>query len=513
MSVESVFSSDEMQMVTFNLADESFGIDIMHVQEIIRKPGITFVPQAPEYVDGVTNLRGQILPVIDTRTKFGMPKRSIDNLTRVIVVDARGKTVGLNVDAVSEVLRIGRQSIEEAPSTLSQEVDKSYLTGVVKLNEGKKLVMVLDVASLCSIEQRSINEAAAQPASGNTSQIREVNAIEEMQIVSFMVGQEEYALDINRVKEIIRFPEIIKVPNVPEHLKGIISLRETLMPIIDLRTRLQTGSDEITDSTRVVVADGDGTIIGLTVDKVYEVTRVPKNAIFTPPQLIAGDSGEKITGIIRLEEGKRIIMLLDLLDMISEDVIDEIKKHENISEELSTTREAQSASEEQMVVFRLAGEQYGVRINQVQEINRLSKITRVPRAPGYLEGVVNLRGDVIPVIDLRKRFDLESKEYNQFTRIIVSDVNKKKVGIIVDEVLEVLRISERHIEDAPDVVQDQKIRKYLEGIANLSDRMVMMLNLENLLKADEWQKLASIGDAEVNHKQTAGRQKNKAGVN
>jgi len=148
--------------------------------------------------------------------------------------------------------------------------------------------------------------------------------------------------------------------------------------------------------------------------------------------------------------------------------------------------------EEQMVVFSLASEQYGIRITQVQEINRLSKITKVPRAPRYVEGVVNLRGEVIPVIDLRKRFELESKEYNQFTRIIVSDIHNKKVGMIVDAVLEVLRVGKNRIENPPDICEAQGADRFLEGIANLQERMIMMINLENLLQDKEWKKLEKI---------------------
>ena len=153
--------------------------------------------------------------------------------------------------------------------------------------------------------------------------------------------------------------------------------------------------------------------------------------------------------------------------------------------------------EEQMVVFKLAGEQYGVRITQVQEINRLSQITKVPRAAKFVEGVVNLRGDVIPLIDLRKRFEIESKDYNEFTRIIVSDINNKKIGIIVDEVTEVLRIPGKLLEEAPDILQGNQAQKFMDGIANLGNRMIMMLDLENILVEKEWQKLADItGPAE-----------------
>lgn len=146
-----------------------------------------------------------------------------------------------------------------------------------------------------------------------------------------------------------------------------------------------------------------------------------------------------------------------------------------------------------MVVFSLATEQYGIRITQVQEITRLSKIIKVPRAPQYVEGVVNLRGEVIPVIDLRKRFELEAREYNQFSRIIVTDIHSKKIGLIVDSVLEVLRIGKTCIENPPDICEAQGTEQILEGIASLQERMIMMLNLENLLQGKEWKKIEKIG--------------------
>ncbi|HWP96949.1 MAG TPA: chemotaxis protein CheW, partial [Syntrophomonadaceae bacterium] len=127
MSIESAFSSDEVQLVTFIVGQESFGLDIMNVQEVIRMPAITSVPQAPGYVDGMTNLRGHILPVIDTRTKFGMERMELSESSRVIVVDIGGKAVGLNVDSVSEVLRVDSGNIENAPASLSENVDSSSI--------------------------------------------------------------------------------------------------------------------------------------------------------------------------------------------------------------------------------------------------------------------------------------------------------------------------------------------------------------------------------------------------
>ncbi len=510
MSSESVFSSDEMQLVTFLLGQESYGLNIMHVQEIIRTPAITVIPQAPDYVEGVANLRGNILPVVDTRVKFGMEKVGRDISSRVIVVDVRGKQVGLSVDSVAEVLRVESRQIEAAPA-MSSEGETEAISGMVKVGDGKKIVMILQAENVCSIDRNGRSEHVNIRAAKNL--VQDEKKIEEVQLVSFLLGKEEFALEIEHVREIIRYPEIVKVPNVPAYVSGVISLRDALMPIIDLRIKLDTGNNEISDSTRVIVVDVNKIRIGLVVDRVYEVTRISKDSILPPPQALSNAAGDRLQGIARLEGGKRIIMLLDPRDIMTREELQEISTAEaneiESPEELGTYME--NSDEEQMVVFKLADEQYGVRITQVQEINRLSQISKVPRAPRFVEGVVNLRGDVIPVIDLRKRFDIEPKAYTEFTRIIVSDINKKKIGIIVDEVLEVLRIAARLLEDAPDILQGNNIQTYMDGIANLGNRMIMLLNLENLLVEKEWQKLDSITPPETPEKKTAAPRLKKQG--
>lgn len=494
MSSEKVFSSDEMQLVTFLLGQESYGLDIMNVQEIIRTPAITVIPQAPDYVEGVTNLRGNILPVVDTRVKFGMEKTSRDISSRVIVVDVGGKKVGLSVDSVAEVLRVEGNQIEAAPA-MGGEGQTEAISGMVKVGDSKKIVMILKADNVCQISKNSAAETVNIRAGKKT--VYEEKTLEEVQLVSFLLGKEEFALEIEHVREIIRYPDIVKVPNVPAYVSGVISLRDALMPIIDLRVKLDTGNDEISDTTRVIVIDVNKLRIGLVVDRVYEVSRISKDVILPPPQALSHASGERLQGIARLDGGKRIIMLLDPLEIMTQEELKEMATETNdteVGEEMGAYMD--SADEEQMVVFKLADEQYGIRITQVQEINRLSQISKVPKAPRFVEGVVNLRGDVIPVIDLRKRFDIEPKAYNEFTRIIVSDINKKKIGIIVDEVLEVLRISARLLEETPEILQGNNIQNYMESIANLGNRMIMLLNLENILIEKEWQKLDAMAPAQ-----------------
>lgn len=136
--------------------------------------------------------------------------------------------------------------------------------------------------------------------------------------------------------------------------------------------------------------------------------------------------------------------------------------------------------EDQMVVFQLAEQTYGISIDVVFEIIRMAAITKVPRTPHFVEGVINLRGKIIPVIDLCKRFNLPLSEQTVATRIIIVDVGGNTIGMIVDGVSEVLRIPLDSIEPPPSMVHGVDAA-YLRGVAILDSRLVILLNLEKVL--------------------------------
>lgn len=147
-------------------------------------------------------------------------------------------------------------------------------------------------------------------------------------------------------------------------------------------------------------------------------------------------------------------------------------------------REREKMSERQVVVFKLQGEEYCIDIMKVMEIIRMQEIVKLPDTPDFVEGVVNLRGKIIPVIDLKKRFHLEGKEISEETRIIITDTDGKTVGFIVDNVTEVLRLNEDDIEPInTDVVGIDK--DYIAGIGKLENRLLILLDLNKVLTKEE----------------------------
>ncbi|HEY3315504.1 MAG TPA: chemotaxis protein CheW [Bacillota bacterium] len=144
----------------------------------------------------------------------------------------------------------------------------------------------------------------------------------------------------------------------------------------------------------------------------------------------------------------------------------------------------QVATEDKYVVFQLGGEAYGVDINKVQDINPMTKITQVPRAPEFVEGIINLRGRVIPVIDLRKRFGLPPQDHTRSTVIVVVEVEGNTIGVIVDAVSEVLPIP-RGVVEPPSPFIAGVDSDYLRGVAKLEDRLIILLDLEKALNRQE----------------------------
>jgi purine-binding chemotaxis protein CheW len=143
-------------------------------------------------------------------------------------------------------------------------------------------------------------------------------------------------------------------------------------------------------------------------------------------------------------------------------------------------RKKDAASEMQLVVFDLASESYGVDIGDVREIIRMQAITRTPGAPQYVEGIINLRGQVIPIVDLRKRLDLKASEQTGDSRIVWVTINEHDVGVIVDAVTEVLRIPVSSIEPPLAMISNVDT-DFVEGIAKLEERLIILLDLSKIL--------------------------------
>lgn len=142
----------------------------------------------------------------------------------------------------------------------------------------------------------------------------------------------------------------------------------------------------------------------------------------------------------------------------------------------------------QWVTFRLDNETYGINVMQVQEVLRYSEIAPVPGAPSYVLGIINLRGNVVTVIDTRQRFGLDSSEVTDNTRIVIIEADKQVVGILVDSVAEVVYLRQSEVETAPNVGNDESA-KFIQGVCNKNGELLILVELDKMMTEEEWSEL------------------------
>ncbi|TCZ64994.1 chemotaxis protein CheW [Roseicella aquatilis] len=500
------------QFVTFRVQDELFGVPLAEVQEIIRMPELVQVPLSPPSLEGIANLRGAVLPITSLRRVFGTSHAAHDDATRVVVVNPGGTPVGFVVDQMASVITAEAEEIEGAEA-MEATVRSDLLRGVVKRTSG--MIMLLDPARLAAVEVRAaerrggtagLSDGAAEPGErGGTG----AATVDEIQLVSFEAAGQEYAFPIDDVQEIVQVPErITRVPQAQPHVVGVMTLRDRLLPLVSLRRMFALPERAEDEHSRIVVVSlgtGAAASVGIVMDTVKEVLRVNRALTDPVPALLAsGEEQSEFEAICRLEGGKRLVTILSAARMFRDAALraaiaaaaetggqEEVMAEGDEGGRRSTA--AGADDEEQFVVFRLAGEEYGVPIDMVQEIVRVpEELTRVPKAAVFMEGVVNLRGTVLPVVDQRRRFALEEAERNDRQRIMVLTIRGVRTGFIVDQVSEVLKIARSAIERAPALSEEQA--RLIRRVANLEaqKRMILLLDPTHLLEAQEIEALEAL---------------------
>ena len=491
------------QYVTFYVEKEFFAFPLASVLEIIRVPETVKVPMAPKSLVGLANLRGSVLPVLDLRQILAFPQTDYSDATRVLVADV-GTPVGLVVDRVAQVMNVDRDKIEST-ETVQSTVKADLLTGVVKDVGGRSLVQLLDVQRCVSLEFAAVVESARRGmgAAGNvgavdteTTGARDEAEKEDdsIQIVSFVVDKQEYAFSIADVQEIVRVPEnISRVPRADANVIGIINLRNRLLPLVGMRRIFGLAEGDLNENCRILVVtlgrDGNkNESVGIVVDEVREVLRVDPSVRDRVPALLTKNGLEsQIESVCRLEDGKRLVSVIAAKALFEHQVVQAAMENTQIDSDAAGKQtqaegEHQEEDENRLVVFHLADQEYGVIVDTVQEIIRVpEEMSRVPKTAEYIQGMVNLRGSVLPVLDMRIRFGMKRAERNDRQRILVLNESGQCTGFIVDSVSEVLRVSRKVIEKAPRLSDEQN--RIVGRVANLKDekRMIQILDAHELV--------------------------------
>jgi purine-binding chemotaxis protein CheW len=475
----------EARFLTFEIDERLYALGAEEVAEVIRMPALARVPQAPPSLLGLGNLRGRVAPIASLRALLGGDPARDDLNGRALVLTGPA-SVAISIDTAPTLVSAERVQTDGA-EVAAREGER--LLGVFDV--GDRVARVLDIKALiaAAFVPRAASQSETRRTGGAAKSAERRNTTEEDQkVISFVVAGQEFALELDAVREVILTPDsVASIPHSEELVLGVTAYRDTLLPLLSLRGLLGLSGAAQSERSKVVVSHIGGALVGLVADQARAIVSVPEGEADPPPSVLAARAGaeSRIKAIYRGDGGRRLISILAPDQLFREDVMQRL----NNARGTRVDAGSETTSEElrdQFLVFRLGEDEFALPIDAVIEVARLpERITKVPRTPDFLEGVISFRGDILPVVDQRRRFDMPVREGDEGRRIIIVRSERHRAALIVDAVSEVLSNPRGAIDAAPDLTGHQT--RLVQGVINLESagRMVMVLDPVELLSRAE----------------------------
>ena len=452
--------------LTVMVSGQALALPAAAVQEVLRPRPLTRVPHAPPGLLGVVNLRGGVLPVVSLAQLLGLAASPPSPAARVVVVEGRLR-VGLLVDSV--------RALGEAGNAQRLEPDALLARGFGATLRPREA-------------PRGHAPGSATPGSDTAE-----GAAQGLALIAFVLAGQDFALPLDRVVAAARLPEeVTALPRSGEAMLGMTSFRGGLLPLVSPHALLGLAATEgPRDRARILVLRLGPALVGLVVDRISAILRLPEGAIDpVPPVLTRGMGEARVQAIGRLDGGRRLVSILSPARLFDDETASRILAD---AKEAGGMAGSEAEAAERFVVFRLGEEHYGLPVGAVEEVaRRPESLTRVPRAPAFLEGVMNLRGSVVPVIDQRRRFAAAGAGEERARRVVVVMLEGLRAGLAVDAVTEILSIPASALAPAPELATGDAA--VIDRIATVErdGRMILLVDPRALLDAAERDLLAAI---------------------
>lgn len=412
------------------------------VAEVIREPRVTRMPHGPASLLGVTHLRGRVLPVVSLGGLLGGASGAA---SRVVVLQ-REPPIGLAVDGVDALRSVADEA--SAPTD-----------GQVLLDDtgGARWV---DLEAALHAEFAAFGAAArARTATRGPARSDDAEAVADLAYLGFSLAGQAYALPLDAVSEVASVPaEIAALPKTEDVLLGVAQRRGAVLPILSTRGLLGLPESDSGNGERLVVIRVGEHPLGLVVDRVDAILRVAEDRLGPAPSLFNRGAGEaRIESVLRMPDGRGVVSVLSPERVLADERVNRLLSVGGETKETVMAEPVRVARRERFVVVRLGGERYGLPVAAVDEVvRRPETLTRLPKAPAYVEGVMSLRGGVVPVINQRRRFSVAGEaEAEGGGRIVVVTVGGLQAGFAVDGVASILEVDVDALLPAPAFSTDE----------------------------------------------------------
>jgi len=452
------------EVLIFRHGEITFGISTSFIGQILRVPDITPLALSPNEVRGLCALGGNIATVIDINLLLGLPScDGHEPKNRVITLNEPWNALCLLVDEVGISITVDSEKIEYL------ETNKEVIAAII--HHENELIQVIDLEyAVKRVHKISVNPRLINDKNIGTVK-HVVKANEDERYLVFKMGGALYALLIDSLREILNANvAITAIAGSNSEIQGMMSLRDELIVVADLRLYYHYQPD-FGDKNRIMIVQREGKTLGLVIDEIVDIHE------FSPSDIDASsDHNNQISGIIQTKD--------TLISLLGEELIASImKRNEEIL--VSNTQMLASTSHEgstEVVIFQLGNEEYAFEIDEVAEIIDMTPITPVADSHEMVDGIINIRGQIVTIGSLHRRLGIEPS-LREDQKIIICHAQGARIGFFVNYVSDVMAISHEHMR------KDEGEEGIFSNVLHLNDgkRLVMLFhpNVSKLIRGEK----------------------------
>ncbi len=426
---------------SFHLDKTEVAIEVKAVQEVVNFPErIIPMPLAPEFLLGVFNLRGTIIPIINLKSLLHYSECTTNTSQKVAIVEIESAKVGLIFDSTSEILRVSEDSV----SLFGYVAEHSHkiIKGAIKLDDGSRILQVLDTNALIKIENipQILDQQKLTISKKKDSRLDQRN-----KCISFCVREVKMAIEIAQIHEIVKVPEIKQSSIQSDIFLGIINLRGRTIPVVSFARVLKMKEIEDfgeIDDQRIIILKVDKDLIGLMVDSVECINSYYSDDIMTVP-LLTKDRLAMFKGCINLPDQGEIFLLSHEHILSNNEILEVTEGHSKMYQNAEEHQSLKSRTIESYISFRL-DHLFGISIKDVKEIiNYTDEILSAPGMPHYVKGMLNLRSQLVTIIDTRCLYKMVThEEVAKEAKVLIFEKEGERFGLVVDSLESILSIDQ-----------------------------------------------------------------------
>jgi purine-binding chemotaxis protein CheW len=422
---------------TFLQGQTEFGIEVARILEVVNLPTrLTAVPLAPNFVSGVFSLRGMIIPVLDIGILLSIPPEQ-EGLRKVVIVEHEGLKIGLAFDSTKEIVRVSPD--------LKLDIDYSEGSGpqvvgaLLKLDDGKRIIQLIQPEKVVRVENLP-HVMEALKATAIRSQARRSSDAKRKQCISFRIGQNLLALEIEAVSEIITMPEVIDSALKSEHCVGMSTLRNVVLPLIRFDHLLgvrDADSSEVLDGKKVIVMKLGKDLFGIIIDSVENITTYFSDEV-VPVPVFSRDRREFLVGCLSFPDHPDIL-ILNHEKIFTDDEITSITHGHSILFRPEDVTEASktktgTSKKSNYILFQM-GYKAAIDMSEIQEIIPYpTDLIQSPGSASFISGLLNWRGELVSVISLRNLYELEALATEDTPKVLIIRRHDSIYGLTVDSI-------------------------------------------------------------------------------